>query len=269
MMKFNLKLIDDLQNIVIDSLPKILGVLAFIIIGWILIKLILFVVKRILRFSRVELINSKINENDLFNSANITIDLSKILLVFLKWFLILVLIIIGADIFNLEKISLEVGKLINFLPTIFSALLILFVGIYLASYFKITIKKILLSFDVGGAQPVSSIVFYICLLITAIITLNHLGVNTDIITNNLTLILGAGLIAFSLALGLGSRDIIERLLFGFYSRKNLEIGQRIKIENQEGTIVSIDNISLVLQSENQKIIYPIKKIVNKKIQIIE
>lgn len=132
-MKFNLKLIEDLKTIVIDSLPKILGVIAFIIISWILIKLILMVVKRILKFSRIELINSKINENELFNSVNITIDLNKILLNFLKWFLVLVVIILGADLFNLEKISIEVGKLINFLPTIFSAMLILFVGIYLAS----------------------------------------------------------------------------------------------------------------------------------------
>ena len=88
-MKFNLKLIEDLKTIVIDSLPKILGVIAFIIISWILIKLILMVVKRILKFSRIELINSKINENELFNSVNITIDLNKILLNFLKWFLVL------------------------------------------------------------------------------------------------------------------------------------------------------------------------------------
>tara|TARA_R110002012_G_scaffold70712_1_gene181999 strand:+ start:128631 stop:129437 length:807 start_codon:yes stop_codon:yes gene_type:complete len=268
-MKFNLKLIEDLKTIVIDSLPKILGVIAFIIISWILIKLILMVVKRILKFSRIELINSKINENELFNSVNITIDLNKILLNFLKWFLVLVVIILGADLFNLEKISIEVGKLINFLPTIFSAMLILFVGIYLASYAKNALKKILSSFDVGGAQAISSIAFYICLIITTIITLNHLGVNTDIITNNLTIILGAALAAFTLALGLGSRDVVQRLLFGFYSRKNLEVGQRIKIGEIEGTIVSIDNICLILHCENQKIIYPIKKIVNKKIEILE
>ncbi len=268
-MNFDIKLIEDLETIVIHSLPKILGVIAFIIIGWLLINLILFVIKRILKFSKIEVINEKINENDLFKSANITISLHKILLVFLKWFLVLVLVIIGADLFNLEMVSSKVGDLINFLPTIFSALLIFFVGIYLASYFKNALRRVLHSFDVGGANAISSIVFYVFLIITAIITLNHLGINTDIITNNLTIILGAALAAFSLALGLGSRDIIQRLLFGFYSRKNLEIGQKIKIGNQEGTIVSIDNISLVLQSETQKIIYPIKKIVNKKIQIIE
>lgn len=268
-MKFNLKLIDELKTIVIDSLPKILGVVAFILISWIIIKLILFVVKRILRFSRVELINSKINENELFNSANFKVDLSKILLNFLKWFLILVLIILGADLFDLQKVSLEVGKLINFLPTLFSVLLILFVGIYLASYFKNSLKKILSSFNIGGANAISSILFYICLIVTTIIALNHLGVNTDIITNNLTIILGAALVAFTLALGLGSRDVVQRLLFGFYSRKNFEIGQKIKIGKDEGTVISIDNICLVLQSENQRIIYPIKKIVNKKIQIIE
>lgn len=160
-MNFDIKLIEDLETIVIHSLPKILGVIAFIIIGWLLINLILFVIKRILKFSKIEVINEKINENDLFKSANITISLHKILLVFLKWFLVLVLVIIGADLFNLEMVSSKVGDLINFLPTIFSALLIFFVGIYLASYFKNALRRVLHSFDVGGANAISSIVFYV------------------------------------------------------------------------------------------------------------
>ena len=141
-------------------------------------------------------------------------------------------------------------------------------GIFLASYMQKTFKKLLESFDAGGSKSISTIVFYIILSITVIVSLNQLGINTQIITDNISIILGALLLPLSIALGLGSRDIVQRLLFGYYSRKNFEIGQRIRIDEKEGTIVSIDNICLILQVEDQKIVYPIKQIVNKPIEIL-
>jgi hypothetical protein len=43
--------------------------------------------------------------------------------------------------------------------------------------------------------------------------------------SNLTLIVGSILLAFNIAFGLGSKDLIKRLLFGYYSPKNLQIGE--------------------------------------------
>ena len=127
------------------------------------------------------------------------------------------------------------------------------------------------SFELSGSNSIGNLVFYILLIITIIISLNQLGVNTEIITDNISIVLGATLLALSISLGLGSKDIIERLLFGFYTRKNLQIGQKIIIEGDEeaGKIISIDNICMVLQKGEKKTIYPISEIVNKRIKIID
>lgn len=267
-MNIDLAILNDFKQIIIDSMPKIAGIIIFIIAGWLLLKFLLFILKRFLKLSKVDVLNKKLNEIELFDSTNFKIDFTKIILFFVKWIVILVIIIVGADIFGLSKISEEIGKLIDFLPTLFSAILIFFVGIFLASYAQRTIKNLLQSFDVGGSKSIGAIVFYAILVVTVIIALNQLGVDTQIITDNISIILGALLLSLSIALGLGSRDVVQRLLFGYYSRKNFEIGQRIRIDKIEGTIVSIDNICLILQTENQRIVYPIKKIVNKQIEIL-
>lgn len=268
-MKLDVSLINDLKQVLFDSIPKILGIIAYIIAAWLVFKITMFVFKKALKFSKISVLNEKINENDFFKTLPFEINLSASILFCIKWILILILIIIGADIFGMERISDGIGEIINFLPTLFSALLIVFVGIFLGSFFRNALKKMLSSFDINGSNAISSALFYIVLVITFIVALNQLGVNTDIITNNLTIILGAALAAFTIAFGLGSRDIIQRLIFGFYSRKNFEIGQRIRIKKEEGTIVHIDNITLVLQAEDKKIVFPIKKIVNTKIEILE
>ena len=76
------------------------------------------------------------------------------------------------------------------------------------------------------------------------------------------------MLAFALALGLGNTDVIKRLLFSYYSRKNLQVGDKIRSANFEGVIESINNISLVLLSENKIVIIPNKEILDNKIEIL-
>jgi ribosome maturation factor RimP len=48
----------------------------------------------------------------------------------------------------------------------------------------------------------------------------------------------------------------------------LQVGDKIKLDNFEGDIESINNISVFLSSENKTVIIPIKEIVHNKIEIL-
>lgn len=264
----NLNLLDKLIEHVYGFLPKLIFAILFIFICWILLKLILFVVKKSLKFTKIDYLTKKLNDIPLFDSS-INIEPVKIILIFVKWFLILMFIIIGSELLNLDLISNEIGKLISYLPKFFSAIIILIFGLYGANYVKKSVRGLLKAMDINGSKLISNIIFVLLSVIVCILVLNQAGFNTDIITNNLFLILGAFLASFALAFGLGSRDIILRLLLGFYSRKHFYVGQRIIIEEKEGVIIAISDISLVVAFEDKKIVYPVKYIANNKIEIIE
>lgn len=268
-MNTDFTLLEDLKNSFLDILPKALGIIAFIIISWLFLKLFLFFFKRFLKFSKLEVLNNKINNNEFLQTVNFEINLSTVIFKTIKWVLVLVLILFGAELFELENISKAIVSFLAYLPAALSSVAILVLGLYLASYLKGTIKKMLKSFDLSGSNSISAIVFYAIIFLAFIIALNQLGVNTEIITSNLSIILGGILLAFTIAMGLGSKDVITRLIFGFYTRKNLDIGKKIKIEDTIGTIISIDNICLVLQTDTTRIVFPIKTIVNKRIEILE
>jgi len=265
----NLELLNDILSKMYYALPKILGAIAFILIAWLCIKLILFLVKKSLNITRIDSLAEKMGDSENFISIPVKLKPSRIILVFVKWFLILIFVIIGADMFGLTIVSNEAGKLFAFLPRIFSSLLIFILGFYFAGMARKTVRDVIKSFDLNGSKAISLVVFYIILIVASITALNQAGINTDVITNNISLILGAFLASFTIALGLGSREVILRLLFSFYSRKNFEIGQTIKIDDFTGVILSIDNISMVVGNGHQKIVFPIKLIVNKKVEIIE
>ena len=260
-----------LQNLWYDFvgfLPQLLKGLAFLIIGWLFIKLVLYIIKKALGLTSIDTLPEKLNVDEIFGNSSLKIQPTKIIITSIKWVLIFIFIIVASELLGLKMVSEQLSNLIAYLPKLISALLIFAVGIYLANMIKKTVSGMFSSLELTGGGLVGNIVFYIIAVIVSVTTLNQAGINTDLITNNLSIIFASILAAFTISFGLGSRDIIKRLLFGYYSRKNLQVGDKIKTENFEGTIVSIDNISVVLRTEQKNIIIPIKEIVDNRIEVL-
>jgi hypothetical protein len=262
-------LLEGIWQEIVNFFPKLIAAIAVLVIGWLLIKLIIFFIKKALKFSKVDVLADKLNEIEFIRNSSVEIKPIAFIVKIVKWLMLLLILIVISDILGLKMLTEGIAGFIAYLPKLFSALAILVVGIYIANIVKNAIQSVFKSFDLGGSTIIGNIVFFGITVIVAITALNQAGINTDIITSNLTLILGSLLLAFTIAFGLGSKEIIQRLLFGFYSRKNLAIGQRIKIGEIQGTIDSIDNINLVLLTEKGKFIFPITEVNNQIIQIFD
>ena len=250
-----------------DSLDNILGAVLVLLFGWIVTKIIVFLLKRILRLAKVDKITDMINEKDVFGKTDLTFNITTIIISFTKWLLFLVFLVAAADILQWDIVSKEIGNLMRYLPKLFSAIALFMVGIYIANFVRKAIRGLFESFDLNGAKLISSLVFYIIGILITVTALNQAGIDTHIITNNLTIILGAFLGALAVAFGLGSKEIVGDLLKTFYSRKNFQIGQKIKMNDISGTIVSIDNITMTIKTVAGKVVVPINEIVKNQIEI--
>lgn len=266
---FDFSFLQNLWDDFIGFLPQLLKGLAFLIIGWLFIKLVLYIIKKALGLTNIDALPEKLNVDEIFGTSSIKIQPTKIIITSIKWILIFIFIIVASELLGLKMVSEKLSNLIAYLPKLISALLIFAIGIYLANMIKKTVSGMFSSLELTGGNLVGNIVFYIIAVIVSVTALNQAGINTDLITNNLSIIFASILVAFTISFGLGSRDIIKRLLFGYYSRKNLQVGDRIKTEKFEGTIGSIDNISVVVITEQKNIIIPIKEIVDNRIEVLK
>jgi small-conductance mechanosensitive channel len=118
---------------------------------------------------------------------------------------------------NWEVVSKEIGNLLRYLPRLFSAIALFMIGIYIARFVKNAIKGFYESFDLSGSKIISTLVFYIIAVIVTITAMNQAGIDTTVVTNNVTIILGAFLLAVAIGFGLGSREVIRDLLRTFYT----------------------------------------------------
>lgn len=253
---------------IISALPGIIGAIIVVIVGWLIIKIISFILRKILKLAKIDKVSDRVNDARLFgDDSNIKIDISKILLGFVKWILWLTFIIVAADVMGLTVISEEISNLLHYLPILLSALVIFMIGMFAAQMIKKALIGVFDSMGVGGSKIISSIAYYMIVIFVLITALNQAGINTEIITSNITLIIGALLLAFALALGLGSREIVGNLLSTFYARKTYAVGDTIKTKKIEGTIEAIEGIFIIVKTKDAKLIVPIKDIVEDKVEI--
>lgn len=261
--------LEDIWTKILLGLPKLLGFLGFVLLAWIFIKVLLYVVKKALNKTKIDEWSKKLSSTEIFGNTTINIVLTSVILSVLKWLLVLIFILIGADIFGLNMVSEGIGSFIAYLPRLLTSLLIFVGGIYVGTLSKKAIHTMFKSLELTGGNLVANIGFYLIVVFISIAALDQAGIDTSILKSNLTLIIGSILLSFTIAFGLGSGDVIKRLLFGYYSRKNFEIGERIQVKGIEGVIVSIDNICVVILTVNGKVVFPIKEIVDEIVVVKE
>jgi len=248
-------------------IPNILGAIAIVIIGWLATKLIVGIVRKALKLAKADKLDDKINEIEIFEGKKLNFNVIKIVTKFVKWIMYIMLLIIVTDILNLTMVSEEIKNFLGYLPKLFSALIIFTIGLLLANFIKKAIKSFFESMDLSGSKIISQIVFFLLLTFISITALNQAGVDTAIITSNITMILAGFLLAFSLAFGFGAQKVVGDLLRTFYARKTYEIGQKIEFNNIKGEVETVNNISVTLKTEEGKLIVPIKDIVESQVKI--
>jgi uncharacterized membrane protein len=249
---------------ILINIGKFIGIL---ILAWIVLKIVLSTLKKVLKASRVDVLSDKLNEAEIFGE-NFKIKLSKILLLLVKWIYIVVVTIAVSNYLGLDILSQQISSILNYLPKLLSASIMFLIGIYAASIVRNSLRTFLKSIDVNGSNLIGNIAFFTIAVLVGLTSLDQAGMQTEIIKDYLKLILSAFLFAFAVALGLGSRDVVKRLLYGFYSRKNIEIGDHIEFNNTKGIVIGIDNICIILRTTEGKVIIPIEELVNSKITLI-
>lgn len=255
----NLDLFNSLMQNLYEFLPIALGIIVYIMVAWITVRIIVFSLRKILKVTRLEHLSNKLNDNDILRKSGITFNLTPIVTTLAKWFLVTLAIVIGADIFGLSYVSIKAGEVINYFPKIVIAITILAFGFHVASIARKNIGNVLTAFKIAGSKIIGGILFYGIVFITIITSLAQAGIDTSLLTNNLIVLLGAVLFTISLAIGFGAKDIVHKQLLVFYTRKNLSIGQIITIGNTSGKIIAIDHITLTIELDSgDKKMFPIE-----------
>lgn len=240
-----------------------------LILGWVFAKFFAFLIGSFLKAINFNKLISKFKINELLNKVEINttpIDLLKKATFYIVMF---IFIVPAFNLIGLTLVSDAVTQGLAYLPKLFIGLLLLFIGYFICDLIRKFIKTLAISLGYKMGNYLANFAFYALLIILVITVLNHIGINTSLINMNITFIIAGMVLAFGVAYGIASKDLLASIISSFYNRTRYKVGQYVKIGEIEGEIHQIDTIFIVLKKDHSKFIIPMNRLFQENVQLID
>ncbi len=252
-----------------DQFPRILGALIIFIIGWLIAKIVAYIIKRILKSIGIDKVAEKLNEIEFIEKSNFTIVPSLVLSKIAYYVLLLLFTLVASEYLKIEAISGLFADILTYIPKVIAGLLVLVIGLLIADFIKNILTTALKSFGVPSAKIIGIFIFYFIFLMSVITALTQIGIDTKFINNNISIIIGGCVFAFALGYGLASKDMMANFLASFYSKEKVKIGDIIHINDVKGEVIKIDSSSITLLTKESNIIIPLSKLTSETFEVMK
>ena len=274
-----MKLLDELKgalersmDMILDgfsnALPKMVLVIFLLLVGWIVGKLFKKVVTKALKIIKLDDAMDRLELSPILSRIGIQSTCVFIGAV-VYWMIMLIFLLTIAEVINMPILSEGIAAILGYIPQLLIALVIFIFGLFIANMIKNLVYNATDSIGLKGARVISNIVYYVLFIFIAITAINQTGVDTTIITSNVTLIFGAMLLAFGISYGIASKGIMSNMLSSFYRKDKFKPGMKIKVDDVEGVIKEMDSMSLTIETSDRKVIVPTHLLTEKKIEILD
>ncbi len=200
----------------IDFIPRIIAALVVVLIGSILAKWISKLVGK--AFGFVE--DNKAVKDFLEKAGLKQVKIGDIVSAVVKWVILIVFYSTAADLLEMQVLSDTVSSLIDYIPKLLAALIVgavVYIGSnVLGDLVDATAKKAGMKIH----STLATITRVMVMIFGVPLAAAQLGLNLDIINNNITVIVAGVVAAFAIAFGMGGREVAGKILDDMYNKYN-------------------------------------------------
>lgn len=259
-----LKVLVDKLLTMVDVVPNLITAVAVFIVGSMLAKFLRKLVRKILEKTGVDRLADKLNDVDLVAESNVSIIPSVLISSILYYMVILVFAMTSVEALGMAALSDLMTDLINYVPKAISALFVLIMGVLVIDMIKKVILTALESLGITSAKLLANVVFYFLFINVALITLKQAELQTTFMENNISIVLGGVILAFSIGYGLASKTLMSNMLSSFYNKDKFEEGDELTVEGKKGIVIGLDGTSLTLRVDEGEMVVPLSKLSTEK-----
>jgi hypothetical protein len=206
-------------NEIATSLPKIIGALLILLLGWIIARLLKKAIIRLLLLVRLNSLSEKVGIEKFLKEGGLKKTAVDLIGSLFYWIIMLTVILAVFNSLQLTSAQELFNSIILFIPNIIVALVILLFGLYAARFIANVLSSSLKNMNDKTAETIEKIAYFSIVIFTVFLVLGQLKIAQDIITNAFILVFGAICLAFGLAFGLGGKESAAEVLKNIKSRK--------------------------------------------------
>jgi hypothetical protein len=199
-------------NLLLTFIPKFLGFLVILLVGWLIASLLSKAITFLLRKIGFDRLATRIGLARMEQSMGVHLDTAGILGTIVFWFIFLIFLVPAVDALGLTTVSGVLNSLVAYIPNVFVAVLVLFLGTLAATFVADIVRGATATARIGSPTIFAGIARWAIIGFAALIALEQLQIAPALITVLFTAIVGAVAIAFGLAFGLGGQETARRWL---------------------------------------------------------
>lgn len=250
---------------IIDFFPRFIGGIVLLIVGWLIAKSVSKLIGKLLGQEAIKKTLDKLSDG--LDLSQMGIQLDKMICNVVYYIILLIFLLSATDAMGLSMLSQEISHLIQYMPQLLTAIMVALIGLYFAGIVRNVVGASAKSMGIRPWRLLGSLAYYLLAITVIVSALSQAGIQTQLITANVSIIVAGMVGAFALSYGFASRNILAGFLSSYYSKHHYKEGQILEIDGKKGMIVAIDNVSITLDMEDRQVIIPIHKVLSENVTI--
>ncbi len=243
--------------------PSLLGGLVVLVLLYIVARVIRSVLTRLLSASKLDDAIKKSRFQKILESVSPGLTASRACAELVYIAILLLGVSSATESWGMPAVQQTLSKMLGYFPRVISALVVFAVGGYLAGIARRAVGGALRAARSSAAGALESATEGALLVIIGLIAIDILGVNISFLSANLTLAMGALLLALTFLFGWSMRRPAEELMANYYLRRLVSVGDHISLAGVEGTVTQFAPLGLLLQDgEGQEVFLPARHVLN-------
>ncbi|MFL5625211.1 MAG: mechanosensitive ion channel family protein [Ktedonobacteraceae bacterium] len=199
-------------NLILTFIPRIIGFLLILLVGWLIAVAVSKAVVWLLRRIGFDNMANRIGLTRFDQRMGIHLDPAGVLGKIVYWFVFLIFLVPAADALGLPAVSNILNQLVAYIPNVFVAILVLFLGTLAATFVADIVRGVTSGTNIGNPNIFANVARFAIIGFAALIALEQLQIAPALINELFGGIVLALAIALGLSFGLGGQDAARRWL---------------------------------------------------------
>lgn len=217
----------------IEAIPRIIGFVLILVIGWFVASLIAKGVTALLHAVKFNELAKKSGFSDFVHKMGVDTDASGFLALIVKWFIRLIVLVVAFDALGLPAVSGVLEELLLWLPNLIVALVVLVLAGLAAKALSGLVRGATAKAGLGNPDMLAKVASVAVWLFAIVIAVNMLGIATTVVNAVFIGLVVALSLALGLAFGLGGKDAAREALSA-WQNKAKEAAPKLKEAAKEG-----------------------------------
>ncbi len=243
--------------------PRLGGALVLLLLAWLVGKLARRLTIKLLTWSRLSSVVERSGLSASLEKAGMRGRVEETLGGFMYFVVVLLFVSAAADVMGWSVVSQTLGMLMAYVPNLLAAGMIVAIAVIVSVPAHAVASSFLKELDVPFHRAVAGGVRGIILIAGGLVALRQIGIDTRFLDRNAYMLVAGVVLIVALPLGFGARLVVGNLVSGLYVRRLYRAGQTVCLGERQAVVKSVNEVSVVFESEHGDIYVPHSQLISK------